>query len=260
MSTLFCSEESISIYLMLNGEKEPDPSIPLLRYCYAYMGNLDLYLKVYNKNNIDEKEMLCIAEGCHENFEFARWCFNNIPATYQKIHKAISECFIKNNDFGYVRDDIYCIWCPRPPTEETLRQLYRLKPSLKYLIARACAVGDYVDLYKQLNVLPEVHVISEMVEYLSTEMMNFVVGKPICTCMCDITQTLYEKPLMNVQNQTIVTINALYDKFYEVDLRNITLDENDIYYCKRLSRIDSSKLHKKLSMIKWDMNKHYNNI
>lgn len=258
MSSLFCSQESISIYLMLNGDKEPDPSIPLLKYYYAYMGNLDLYLKVYNKDNIDEKEMLCIAEGCHTDFEFAKWCYSNISSTYNTIHKAISECFIKNNDLSYVRDDIYCIWYPHSPSEETLRKLYQLKPLLKYLIARACVVGKYSSFYKELNVLPEIHIITEIIESGSTHFLTLSVNSRIHVCMDDIYNTLYEKPctfLYYTEGTNILTNNErTRRKNYKYMFVKKCINQNDIHIIyeedSRNPTIDLSQLNMKMYLIR----------
>ncbi len=55
----------------------------------------------------------------------------------------------------------YCFWYPDIPTEETLRALVQTYPDMVYQVARACAVGGYFNLYKELDVLPEVHIAEE---------------------------------------------------------------------------------------------------
>ncbi|OJI99607.1 hypothetical protein ASPVEDRAFT_148650 [Aspergillus versicolor CBS 583.65] len=55
----------------------------------------------------------------------------------------------------------YCFWYPDIPTEETLRALVQRYPDMVYQAARACAAAGYFDLYKELDVLPEVHVAEE---------------------------------------------------------------------------------------------------
>ncbi|KAJ5280180.1 hypothetical protein N7478_005552 [Penicillium angulare] len=60
------------------------------------------------------------------------------------------------------RSDIpYCIWHPDVPSEDTLRLLVQRYPDMIYHAARACAVGGYIDLYKELDILPEVHIAEE---------------------------------------------------------------------------------------------------
>jgi hypothetical protein len=65
----------------------------------------------------------------------------------------------------------YCIWHPNVPSQETLRTLIQRYPHLVYHAARACAIAGYVDLYKELDVLPEVHVVEEA-SYASAERKN----------------------------------------------------------------------------------------
>lgn len=55
----------------------------------------------------------------------------------------------------------YCIWHPDVATESTYRSLVQRYPHMRYQVARACAVAGYIDLYRELDVLPEVHVAEE---------------------------------------------------------------------------------------------------
>ncbi|KAL4811086.1 hypothetical protein BDV18DRAFT_5120 [Aspergillus unguis] len=55
----------------------------------------------------------------------------------------------------------YCIWHPDVPSEDTLQALVQRYPEMLYHAARACAVAGYIDLYKELDPLPEVHVAEE---------------------------------------------------------------------------------------------------
>ena len=80
----------------------------------------------------------------------------------------------------------YCFWYPDIPKEETLRALLQQYPDLLYQVARACAVAGYLDLYKELDVLPEVHV-AEEAGYAaiqrnskgSQEIYNLIISQPI---------------------------------------------------------------------------------
>lgn len=65
----------------------------------------------------------------------------------------------------------YCIWHPDVPHEGTLRALVQRYPQMLYHAARACAVAGYIDLYKELDPLPEVHV-AEEASYASAERGN----------------------------------------------------------------------------------------
>ncbi|KAI5460697.1 hypothetical protein BGZ63DRAFT_464759 [Mariannaea sp. PMI_226] len=57
----------------------------------------------------------------------------------------------------------YCFWYPDIPSEDTLRQLLRhtSKKSMAYQVGRACAAGGYANLYKELNLLPDVSIAEE---------------------------------------------------------------------------------------------------
>ncbi|KAH8664681.1 hypothetical protein BX600DRAFT_464860 [Xylariales sp. PMI_506] len=55
----------------------------------------------------------------------------------------------------------YCIWYPDLATEDTYRELARRYPEMRYQVGRACAVGGYLDLYLELDLLPEVSLAEE---------------------------------------------------------------------------------------------------
>ncbi len=55
----------------------------------------------------------------------------------------------------------YCIWHPDTAPEATYRELVRRYPQMKYHVGRACAVAGYVDLYRELDLLSEVHIAEE---------------------------------------------------------------------------------------------------
>lgn len=55
----------------------------------------------------------------------------------------------------------YCIWYPEPASEETYRELARRYPSMCYQVGRACAAAWYTDLYKELDLLPDVSIAEE---------------------------------------------------------------------------------------------------
>ncbi len=80
----------------------------------------------------------------------------------------------------------YCFWYPDIPKEETLRRLLQQYPDMVYQVARVCAVAGYLDLYKNLDVLPEVH-IAEEAGYAAIqrnnkscrEIYNLIISQPI---------------------------------------------------------------------------------
>ena len=59
-------------------------------------------------------------------------------------------------DMSQPDDFPYCIWHPETAVEDTDRY-----PWMRYLAGRACAVAGYVGLYKELELLPEIHIAEE---------------------------------------------------------------------------------------------------
>ncbi|KAJ5288016.1 hypothetical protein N7478_003702 [Penicillium angulare] len=56
----------------------------------------------------------------------------------------------------------YCIWYPDIAAEETYREVARQYPStMRYQVGRACAAASYTDLYKELDLLPDVSIAEE---------------------------------------------------------------------------------------------------
>lgn len=55
----------------------------------------------------------------------------------------------------------YCIWYPDVATENTYRDLAIRYPDLRYQIGRACAVAGYYNLYRALDLLPDVSIAEE---------------------------------------------------------------------------------------------------
>lgn len=58
----------------------------------------------------------------------------------------------------------YCIWYPEFASEETYRELARQYSSIRYQVGRACAAAGYIDLYKELDILPDVSIAEEALD------------------------------------------------------------------------------------------------
>ncbi|KAJ3260350.1 hypothetical protein HK103_000985, partial [Boothiomyces macroporosus] len=128
---------------------------------------------------------LCMNRGIAFNTDFAYWCYEKFVKSSDKNFSMLDLCsqdFIKSkisnrlimcNDTSFIYKN-YCIWFPDIPSEETCRKLFKSNPEMNYLIARVCAIGNYIDLYKELNVLPEVSVMSEAVVSNSKDMVEYM--------------------------------------------------------------------------------------
>lgn len=172
--------ETLRVYKMLIGEIEPDPNVHLLRMYYAYHGLADKYIA---SRSLDESfigdEILCIIHGIYHSKEFALWCKDNLFEREYSIPQAVSSRMIMDDDLSFVHEDIYCIWYPKLASEETYRQLYRMNKSFAYQIARACAVGNYVELIKELNIKPEMSVLFEAYNCKSIEVYEYMHNKAL---------------------------------------------------------------------------------
>lgn len=80
----------------------------------------------------------------------------------------------------------YCIWYPGFATEDTYRALARQNPVLRYNVGRACAVGGCLDLYLELDLLPDVTIAEEAREAGkinnsegSTAIFNHIMSQPV---------------------------------------------------------------------------------
>ncbi|KAF5983160.1 hypothetical protein FBULB1_3949 [Fusarium bulbicola] len=85
---------------------------------------------------------------------------------HQSLERAFNARDIMSNRIPEMRkpEDIpYCFWHPDVPSQENLRQLLKAHPTLfmRYKSGRACAAGGYEELYKELDLLPDVAIAEE---------------------------------------------------------------------------------------------------
>lgn len=86
----------------------------------------------------------------------------------------------------------YCIWYPGLATEDTYRELARRYPAMRYQVGRACAVGGYLSLFLELNLLPEVSIAEEAREVAagaglqgSTAIFEHIMRQPVRYAVMD---------------------------------------------------------------------------
>lgn len=156
-NSLYCAE-SIKTYKMIVGELPPDPCNQVVRMYFAYQGDADRYSQI-KIDKIDSDELACLVHGIYFNLSFAYWCYEHILEN-EKIQVAVSAKLIMNNDLRFVHPKIYCIWYPDLAEEETYSQLLVHKPELKYHVGIACSLAGYTKLFKQLDVLPDINMLS----------------------------------------------------------------------------------------------------
>jgi hypothetical protein len=102
---------------------------------------------------------LCVIRGIRYHPGFATL----LHGTNSEFTHALNARSIMSNEIPEMNADElpYCIWYPEVASEATYRELARRYPSMKYLVGRSCAVAGYVNLFHELNLLPEVHIAEE---------------------------------------------------------------------------------------------------
>lgn len=144
-----------------------------------------------------EVTRLCVIRGIRHHYGFAQELRGAAPEFTRALNaRDIMSGFIPT--ITDAEEIPYCIWHPDVPSEDTLRTLVQRYPNMVYHAARACAVAGYFDLYKELDLLPEVHV-AEEASYAGVERKNqgseaiyqSIVSQPVkFAVMNDYTRTI----------------------------------------------------------------------
>ena len=71
----------------------------------------------------------------------------------------------------------YCIWHPETAPEASYRALVRRYPQMAYQVGRACAVAGYYDLFRELNIVPGVHIAEEARECGSIAVFDHIMAQ-----------------------------------------------------------------------------------
>lgn len=77
------------------------------------------------------------------------------------------------------RDRPYCIWHPQVAWQDTYRKLWQQYPDMAYQVTRTCTVANYVELYLEMNLLPDVSVAEEARASGSTEIFEAIMRSPV---------------------------------------------------------------------------------
>lgn len=107
---------------------------------------------------------LCIVRGIRYHDGFGEELRGVLPL----FTRALNARSIMSNripDMDDIDDFPYCVWYPETASEETYRKLVHRYPQMASQAGRACAVAGYIDLYKELDILPDVHIAEEAREF-----------------------------------------------------------------------------------------------
>ncbi|KAK0624071.1 hypothetical protein B0T14DRAFT_602512 [Immersiella caudata] len=122
----------------------------------------------------------CLVRGIRHHAGFGAEVRSAAPV----LARAWNARRIMSNDVPAVEDMSnpdhvpYCIWHPEVASESTYRTVVQRFPQMRYQVARTCAVAGYLDLYRELDVLPEVHVAEEARHNGNLEIFNDIMAQP----------------------------------------------------------------------------------
>ncbi|KAM7198698.1 hypothetical protein V8F20_006013 [Naviculisporaceae sp. PSN 640] len=125
-------------------------------------------------------------DGFGEEIRSATPAFSRAWNAQRIMNNSIDDMVMSNPE----EQTPYCIWYPTVASESTYRELADRYPHMKYQVARACAVAGYTDLYRELEVLPEVHIAEEARDNGHMTIFNDIVSAPVrYAIMNDYTRT-----------------------------------------------------------------------
>lgn len=125
----------------------------------------------------DDIHRLCVIRGIRYHHAFGSELRGLLPVFTRSLNaRNIMSNIIPDLDSP---DEVpYCIWHPQVASEDTYRQLVRRYPHMVYQVGRACAVANYIDLYKELDILPDAHIAEEARECGNQELFDLIMSEP----------------------------------------------------------------------------------
>ncbi|KAG9567239.1 hypothetical protein KCU71_g2869, partial [Aureobasidium melanogenum] len=126
-----------------------------------------------------ELVQLCVVAGIRRNGGFGHELRGLTPRFTRALN---AQAIMYNRDIPDMNDSEefpYCIWYPSTPDRDTCRKLITKYPWTKYQVGRVCAVANYDDLYKELDILPEVGIAEEARENGSEAIYSAIVKQPV---------------------------------------------------------------------------------
>ncbi|THX56761.1 hypothetical protein D6D11_03400 [Aureobasidium pullulans] len=126
-----------------------------------------------------ELVQLCVVAGIRRNVGFGYELRGLTPRFTRALN---AQAIMYSRDIPDMKDPEefpYCIWYPSRPDRDTCRKLIVQYPWMKYQVGRVCAVANYDDLYKELDILPEVGIAEEARENGSEAIYSAIVKQPV---------------------------------------------------------------------------------
>ncbi|RAO67849.1 uncharacterized protein BHQ10_003861 [Talaromyces amestolkiae] len=126
---------------------------------------------------------LCVIRGIRYHEQFAKHPdLERIRQYVPEISRAINARAIMSNKIPSMpetQERPYCIWHPEVASQDTYRKLWHQYPDMAYQVARACAVANYVELYLEMDLLPDVSIAEEARASESIEIFEAIMRKPV---------------------------------------------------------------------------------
>ena len=136
----------------------------------------------------------CVIRGIRYHPGFATELHGDIPIFTRALN---AREIMSDNipEMSELEEFPYCIWYPSLAKESTYRELARRYPQMKYQVGRACAVAGYTELYRELNLSPEVHIAEEARGNGGEEIFNDIIAhSEKLSLMDDYTATIISDP------------------------------------------------------------------
>ncbi|CAG8956744.1 hypothetical protein HYFRA_00012288 [Hymenoscyphus fraxineus] len=111
----------------------------------------------------------CVIRGIRHHHAFAKspqviHLCEETAVSFPKFSRARNARLIMSNE---IPDEMapsaqpYCIWYPDLASEESYREVAKKYPDMRYQVGRACAVAGFLELYHELDLLPDVSMAEE---------------------------------------------------------------------------------------------------
>lgn len=113
---------------------------------------------------------LCLVSGIRQHATFARsakvsdLCYMEGQEMFVRARNArliMSDQVPSVKQMPNLDSYPYCIWYPDIASEDTYRKVATVFPNMRYQVGRACAVAGYSELYRELDLLPDVCIAEE---------------------------------------------------------------------------------------------------
>jgi hypothetical protein len=120
----------------------------------------------------------CVFRGIRHHHDFSGELRGALP----EFTCALNARSIMSNQIPLMSSESefpYCIWHPQVAAEATSHELARKYPNMAYQVGRSCAVAGYIDLYRELDILPKVRIAEEAREAGNSTIYEDIMSKPV---------------------------------------------------------------------------------